>query len=321
MTDIVAATDDSHAKSLIALSNAADGTFVQLWADPVTHRLLVDSAGGGGTGTVTSVSVVSANGFAGTVANPTTTPAITLSTSITGILSGNGTAISAASTTGSGAVVLATTPTITTPTISGLMTMGSALSPFTGTLLTLNNGTNNTFIGIGQGGSNQLFFGWNYNATAGTAYAQIATFSYANDLTIDAAHVDINVASGNPTLVGGTLAITGLATAPQIVTAVNAITATSNAATVPITRRISNITNSSAATLTITMTTTSAVDGQMVMVRIYDFSAVAQTLTWVNTENSTSNVPTVSNGSTTLPVTVGFQFNAGTSKWRCIGVS
>ena len=47
-------------------------------------------------GTVTSVSVVSANGFAGTVATATTTPAITLSTTITGLLKGNGTAISAA---------------------------------------------------------------------------------------------------------------------------------------------------------------------------------------------------------------------------------
>ena len=48
------------------------------------------------TGTVTSASVVSANGFAGTVATATTTPAITVSTSITGVLKGNGTAISAA---------------------------------------------------------------------------------------------------------------------------------------------------------------------------------------------------------------------------------
>ena len=47
-------------------------------------------------GTVTSASVVSANGFAGTVATATTTPAITLTTSITGVLKGNGTAISAA---------------------------------------------------------------------------------------------------------------------------------------------------------------------------------------------------------------------------------
>ena len=49
-----------------------------------------------GSGTVSSVSVVSANGLAGTVATATTTPAITLSTTITGLLKGNGTAISAA---------------------------------------------------------------------------------------------------------------------------------------------------------------------------------------------------------------------------------
>ena len=48
-------------------------------------------------GTVTSTSVASANGFAGTVVTATTTPAITISTSITGLLKGNGTAIFAAS--------------------------------------------------------------------------------------------------------------------------------------------------------------------------------------------------------------------------------
>jgi hypothetical protein len=54
-----------------------------------TVRLLADKI---------SVSVVSANGFAGSVAQATatSTPAITLSTSITGVLKGNGTAISAA---------------------------------------------------------------------------------------------------------------------------------------------------------------------------------------------------------------------------------
>ena len=49
-----------------------------------------------GTGTVTSVSVVSANGFTGTVATSGTTPAITIATSVTGLLKGNGTSISAA---------------------------------------------------------------------------------------------------------------------------------------------------------------------------------------------------------------------------------
>lgn len=50
-----------------------------------------------GSGTVTSVSVVSANGLNGTVATATTTPAITLSTTVSGIIKGNGTALSAAS--------------------------------------------------------------------------------------------------------------------------------------------------------------------------------------------------------------------------------
>lgn len=101
----------------------------------------------------------------------------------------------------------------------------------------------------------------------------------------------------------------------------NSIAASSNAATVPITSRLSKVTNSSAATLTITITTTSAVDGQLLMVRVLDFSAVSQTITWVNTENSTVSVPTTSNGSTTLPLTVGFQYNAATSKWRCLASS
>lgn len=54
----------------------------------------LSSTGSGGT--VTTVSVVSANGLAGTVANATTTPAITLSTSVNGIAKGNGTSFSTA---------------------------------------------------------------------------------------------------------------------------------------------------------------------------------------------------------------------------------
>jgi len=48
------------------------------------------------TGTVVSVSVASANGFGGSVANSTTTPAITLTTTISGILKGSASALVAA---------------------------------------------------------------------------------------------------------------------------------------------------------------------------------------------------------------------------------
>jgi hypothetical protein len=72
-----------------------------------------------GSGTVTSVSVVSANGFAGTVATATSTPAITVSTSITGVLKGNATAISAA-TAGTDYVAPATATTFSaTQTFAG----------------------------------------------------------------------------------------------------------------------------------------------------------------------------------------------------------
>ena len=59
-----------------------------------TVKLLASSSGA--SGSVTTVSVVSANGFAGSVANASTTPAITLTTTVTGLLKGNGTAVSAA---------------------------------------------------------------------------------------------------------------------------------------------------------------------------------------------------------------------------------
>ena len=56
-------------------------------------RYQLDQQGGG---TVTSASVVNTNGFTGSVATATTTPAITLGTSISGMLKGNGAAIFAA---------------------------------------------------------------------------------------------------------------------------------------------------------------------------------------------------------------------------------
>lgn len=55
---------------------------------------LASTAGGG---SVTSVSVVSTNGFSGTVANPSSTPAISLSTSVSGLIKGSGGSLVAAS--------------------------------------------------------------------------------------------------------------------------------------------------------------------------------------------------------------------------------
>lgn len=529
--------DQNHVTAMLFESSTTSGLTVAATGDQTTGRLFVDLPGGAGT--VTSVSVVSANGFAGTVATATSTPAITISTSVTGILKGNGTAMSAASagtdyvapgaittsgltmatgkmlgrataltgaieeiaTTGTGSAVLATSPTLVTPALgaftstSGLVgadanfadfpnakavvslddtteahayniglvgeatatsadagrwgvglygagrangatkaygvvgegkvsntndglvagvrgystdthagsyniglygeATGSSVANYglylaSGDLLTAaaadwdlldNNasalsfdstgktgileivttdssegvkmsGTLNvtghiTVEGVtstGATGTNLLVFATSPTLTTPTLGVATATSINKMAITAPATSSTLAVADGKTLTASNTLTLagtdsttmtfpstsasiartdaaqtfTGTQTFSQIVTTNNAITASGNAATVPITSRISTVTNNSAATLTITITTTSAVDGMMVIVRILDFSAAAQTITWVNTENSTVTAPTTSNGSTTLPLTVGFQYNSATSKWRCI---
>lgn len=66
---------------------------VTISTDGTLGRTAIPSGGGGGT--VVSVGVASANGFAGTSSGGDN-PALTLSTTVTGLLKGNGTAISAA---------------------------------------------------------------------------------------------------------------------------------------------------------------------------------------------------------------------------------
>ena len=99
--------DSSNSGSLVVFSAGLK----QVWCDAPSVSLLPDQTGNTGkvlttdgsvpswstqyTGTVTAVSVTSANGLAGTSSGGAT-PALTLSTTVTGVLKGNGTAISAA---------------------------------------------------------------------------------------------------------------------------------------------------------------------------------------------------------------------------------
>lgn len=77
----------------VTIAAGANVTITRTDANTIT---IASTATGGGGGTVTSVGVTSANGFAATIVNPSTEPNITLTTTVTGMVKGNGTALSAA---------------------------------------------------------------------------------------------------------------------------------------------------------------------------------------------------------------------------------
>ena len=105
----------------------------------------ITAASNGSVGSVTSVSVSAGNGFLGTVSNPTTTPAITLSTNVTGVVYGNGTALSAA--TGAQIATAIGATTITNATNATTLTGGA-----TGSLVYQSAVGASAYLGIGTSG-------------------------------------------------------------------------------------------------------------------------------------------------------------------------
>jgi hypothetical protein len=302
-----------------------------------------------GAGTVTTVSVVSANGFAGTVANATTTPAITLSTSITGILKGNGTAISAA-----------TSGTDYAPATSGTFILsGNGAGAFTnvtiGTGLDFTGGTLSATGGGGGSGTvtsvdmsvpTGLAIGGNPITTSGTLALTYAS-GYAIPTTAkqtewDTAYTDRNKWDGGATdLIASTGRTSlGLGTIATLAAPSGTVVGTSDTQTLTnkrITPRISTTTSSATPTINtdnvdfygltaqaadITSFTTNLsgtpTDGQKLW--IYIVGTAARAITWgASFEASTAALPTTTVSTDRLDV--GFVWNAATSKWRCVAVA
>jgi len=162
-------------------------------------------SGGGGVG-VSSVSVVSANGLAGAVATPSTTPAITLRTTVNGIAYGNGTSFGAV-TVGTGLSFASGTLSSTgAPATSGSSllygngsggfsnaTIGSGLTFVGGTLSTSGGATTWATLGDKTGASGPSDIALGQNAVGGT-----------NSVIIGLRAGEVNTVSGknNSVLIG-----------------------------------------------------------------------------------------------------------------------
>lgn len=141
---------DEKLSQLPVVSTSSNGDLYYVVQGGVSSAITftnLQAALGGGSGTVTSVSFTSANGFTGSIVNSTTTPAISVGTSVTGILYGNGTSVAAAISSNFPVLNQNTTGTasnITATSNSTLVTLSSLSLPYSqlsGTVPTWNQNT------------------------------------------------------------------------------------------------------------------------------------------------------------------------------------
>lgn len=186
-----------------------DGPDVYYTAAEVDAAIAAGGGGGGGSGTVTSVSVTTANGVSGSVANSTTTPAITLTL---------------------GAITPSTVRGLTITTTTGTFTLTNAKTFSVSNTLTL-AGTDGSTLNIGTGGTlGTAAF------TAATAYGAVsgtlAQFAATTSAELRGVISD-ETGTGALVFAGGNIGAatgTSLTTSGNISTTAGAITSgTSNA--------------------------------------------------------------------------------------------
>lgn len=288
MADETFNRDGNHVPVAGAVTdNASEET--RMWRiDDTTKGLLVTIVGGAGSGTVTSVSVVSANGFAGSVATATTTPAITLSTTITGILQGNGTALSAI-TVGTGLSFAGGT---LSSTVTGTVT-SVAMSVPTGLTITGSPVTTTGTLAVALDTGYVIPLQSTLDGKANTALSNLASVAINTSLISDTDSTDSIGSTGvrwlkgwfddmettNAPTIGGTSIYATTATFTNKAITQRVVTTTDDATAV-IDVAVTDVYELSAIANNTTFSFTgSPTDGQKFIVRYKD-AGVSKTLTW-----------------------------------------
>lgn len=284
-----------------------------------TTAFVIQQVSASGGGTVASLSVNSANGFAGTVTNPTSTPAITLSTTITGLLKGNGTAISAA-TSGTDYAPATSGSSILYGNGSGgfsNVTIGSGLSFTTGTLSASGGGTvtsvAQTFTGgiISVGGSPITTSGTLALTVAGTSggipyFSSGTTWTTSAALALNAIVIGGGAGAAPATTTTGTGVLTALGNTTNAASGIVVKDANSNITTNSLFEGFTSV----AAAGTTTTLTVSSVPNYVVTgsggqtFQLPDATTLPNGTNFTFNNNQSSGAITINNNSATLIVSV-----------------
>lgn len=247
-----------------------------------SNGVITINSPGAGTGTVTNVSVVTANGVSGSVANPTTTPAITLSLG----------AITPTSVAASGTVTgsnLSGTNTGDQTNISGTAAgLSVVLVPASG--------------GTGVANNNAM------TVTGSGNFAYTRTLTGTTNVTFPT--------SGTLATLAGTETFSNKRITRRVVTTTQSATPTINTDNTD----VAYITGLAQAVTSFTTNLSGTpVNGDMLIIDITD-NGTGRALTFGSSfESSTVTLPTTTVASTKL--TIGFRWNIATSKWTCVAVA
>ena len=295
---------------------ASNGTSSQQIA---TTQFVQNSISASGGGSVTSVSVVSANGLSGTVANATSTPAITLSLTVNGILKGSGSSIVAA-TSGTDYAPATTGQSILYGNNSGgfnNVTIGSGLTFSAGTLSASGGGSvtsvAQTFTGgiISVGGSPITTSGTLALTVAGTSggipyFSSGTTWATSAALALNAIVIGGGAGAAPATTTTGTGVLTAIGNTTNAASGIVVKDSNSNITTNSIFEGYSNV----AAAGTTTVLTAASVSNYVVTgsggqtYQLPDATTLPAGANFTFNNNQSSGAIIINNNSATLIVSV-----------------